>query len=194
MRRETRDERREYFEITVMIKSLTFSILLIGMCLSMNAQEWKTPTIEGYGRIAEYEDAVIKPDPTKEYKVFFHITSNEEREGVNTSLWKIARLINLLENGGVPKENIHIGAVISGPASPIVLTESAHLKKMNKPNPNLDLLHKLSNYGVDIHFCGQAAAERNIDPHSELNPYTELTLSALTDIPTYQMLGYIIMF
>src|SRR5690554_840899 len=177
-----------------MIKSLTFAVFVIGISLNIKAQDWKTPIIVGYGRIAEFGNIAVKPDPTKEYKLFFNITSDVEREGVNTSLWKIARIINLLENSGVPKQNIQIGAVISGPASSIVLTEAAHLKKLHKSNPNLDLMKKLFDYGVEIHLCGQAAAERDIDPILVLNPYTHLTLSALTDIPIYEMNGYIIMF
>lgn len=160
----------------------------------MNAQDWKTPVIEGYGRIVDFEEVDIKPDPNVQYKVLFHITSDGEREGVNNSLWKIARLINLLENSAVPKQNIHIAAVISGPASPIVLSENAYFKKLYKANPNLDLMKKLSDYGVEIHLCSQAAAEKGINPDLDLNPYTQLTLSALTDIPIYQMQGYVIMF
>lgn len=159
----------------------------------MNAQQWKTPTIQGYGKIVDYENVAVKPDPKQEYKVFFHITSAKEREGVNESLWKIARLINLLENGGVPKENIKIAAVVSGPATDITLSEEMFLKRNNKPNPNLDLMAKLNNYGVPIHLCGQAAAKHKINPDRDLNPYIKLTLSALIDIPTYSMLGYTIM-
>ena len=174
--------------------ALVSSIFLIVISLNMNAQEWKTPTIEGYGRIAEYENVAVKPDPDKEYKVLFHITSDKEREGVNTSLWKMARLINLLENGGVPHKNIHVVGVISGPATPITLSEEVYLKRMEAPNPNLDLMKKLTDYGAVIHLCGQAAAEKNINPSTDLNPYTKLTLSALIDIPTYQMEGYVVMF
>ena len=177
-----------------MIKSIPFSIFLIVTTLNMNAQEWKTPTIDGYGRIADYENAAIKPDTSKEYKVLFNITSDKEREGVNTSLWKMARLINLLENGGVSKKNIYVVGVISGLATPITLSEEAYFKRMNKMNPNLDLMRKLTDYGAVIHLCGQAAAEKNINPETELNPYTILTLSALIDIPTYQMQGYTVMF
>ena len=79
--------------------------------LSIQAQNWKTPAIDDYGRIVAYKDAAVKPDPEKEYKMFFHITSKKEREGVNASLWKIARLINLLEASQVSKENIHVAAV-----------------------------------------------------------------------------------
>lgn len=177
-----------------MTKIIGFSIFLIVISFNMNAQEWKTPVINGYGRIAEFDEVAIKPDKSKEYKVIFNITSEKEREEVNNSLWKMARLINLLENEGVPAENIKIVGVISGPASPISLSDEAHLKRHQKKNPNLDLMKKLSDHGVQIHLCGQAAAERKIDPKSELNPYTKLTLSALTDVLHYQMAGYLVMF
>ena len=177
-----------------MKRSIAISIFLIGICLNMNAQDWKTPTIEGYGRIAEFENVAIKPDPAKEYKLLFHITSDKEREGVNASLWKMARLINLLEDGGVHHKNIHVVGVISGPATPITLSEKACFEKTKKSNPNLDLMKKLTDYGAVIHLCGQAAAEKDIDPIADLNPYTKLTLSALIDIPYYQMEGYVVMF
>lgn len=173
---------------------LVITLILIVLSLTMNAQEWKTPIIEGYGRIAEYENVAIKPDPNKEYKLLFHITSDKEREGVNASLWKMARIINLLGNGGVPHKNIHVVGVISGLATPITLSEKAYLKRMDAKNPNLDLMKKLTDYGAIIHLCGQAAAEKNINPSTDLNPYTKLTLSALIDIPTYQMEGYVVMF
>lgn len=176
------------------MKSNFTLILIMLFCITMNAQNWKTPTIEGYGRIADFENVAIAPDSSLDYKVLFHITNDKEKEGVNTSLWKIARLINLLENGGVPKKNIHIAAVISGPVTNITLSEKAYIEKEGKPNPNLDLMKKLSDYGVAIHLCGQAAAEHKIDPKTDLNPYTKLTLSALIDIPTYQMQGYTVMY
>lgn len=178
----------------IMTKTLGITIFLIGICLNMNAQDWKTPVIEGYGRIAEFKNVAIKPDPSKEYKFLFHITSDKEREGVNASLWKMARLINLLENGGILHKNIHIVGVISGAATPITLSEKAYLERMDKPNPNLDLMKKLTDYGTIIHLCGQASAEKNIEPMTELNSFTELTLSALIDIPHYQMQGYVVMF
>ncbi|WP_289021555.1 DsrE family protein [uncultured Salegentibacter sp.] len=173
-----------------MIRFVFFLLVIIS--LPIQAQSWKTPAIEGYGRIIEYEEVAIKPNPQKEYKMFFHITNKKERDGVNASLWKIARLINLLEANHVPKESIQVAAVISGEASPIVLTEKAYKLKKGKSNPNLDLIKKLTDYGVPINICGQAAAERGINPETEMNPLIKLTLSALIDIPTYQMQGYTI--
>lgn len=176
-----------------MTKYITIFFIAI-IHFNMNAQDWKTPIIEGYGRIVDYENAVIKPDPAAEYKLLFHITTDKEREGVNVALWKIARIINLLENGGVPKKNIHVAAVVSGSATPLVLNKNEYLDRIGKQNPNLDLIDKLVEYGVALNFCGQAAAERNVSPETELNPKIALTLSALIDIPTYQMQGYSIIF
>ncbi|WP_194852295.1 DsrE family protein [Nonlabens antarcticus] len=159
----------------------------------MKSQEWQTPAIEGYGRVVDFPNAAAQPDPNKEYKVLFHITSDAEKEGVNTSLWKIARFINLMELRKVPKEQIHIIAVISGAATAITLNDQAYLERLKRDNPNLDLLKKLVTYGVTIEVCGQALAERDFKP-SEVNHFTTLTLSAMIDIPTHQMEGYTIMY
>lgn len=158
----------------------------------MNAQECSTPVIDGYGKIMNYETAAIKPNPNLEYKFFFHISKAKEREGVNDQLWKIARTINLLESNGVPKKNIKISAVISAEAYPIALSKDAYSKQYNTENPNLELIDKLINYGVSIHFCGQTAGGKQVNPKTELNDQIILTLSALVDIATYQMQGYTI--
>lgn len=178
----------------IMFKLTLTSLLLTIMCFNINAQQWSTPTIEGYGKIMVFENVEIKPDPGAEHKVFFNITTDKLREGVNVSLWKMARLINLLDHSGVPQKNIHLAAVISGPATPIALSEKIYFEKTGKSNPHLDLMKKLTEYGVKIHLCGQAAGREQLDPNTDLNPYTQLTLSALTDIPAFQRQGYVIMF
>ncbi len=67
-------------------------LLLVGIfSAQLQAQNWSTPAIASYGRIVEYKAAAVKPDAEKDCKMFFHITNKKEREGVNASLWKIAR-------------------------------------------------------------------------------------------------------
>lgn len=179
------------------MKTLYFLAILLSVTFyseSMKAQNWQTPIIEGYGRVTDFPDAKVQPDPAKEYKILFHITSANEREGVNAGLWKIARLINLMGLRKVPKENIHLIAVVSGPATALALSGKAGLEKTEKENQNLDLLKKLNNYGVEIEVCGQAVAKHNFDAEKDLNQFTVLTLSALIAIPTYQMQGYVLMF
>ena len=176
------------------MKYAIYILLIILMNFDMNAQEWKTPIIEGYGKIVHYENAQDPPDPTKVYKIIFHITDGKEREGVNEGLWKIARLINLMGDYGVPKDNLHIVAIVSGSATPFVLSNAEYLKREEKGNPNLDLLEKLKPHNVKILVCGQALAKHKIDPETQMNKFVRLTTSALTAIPNYQLQGYMPMF
>lgn len=178
------------------MKTLLYLVTLFLFALystDIQAQQWQTPAIEQYGKVVNYPDAVVQPNPEKEYKLLFHIKNDKEREGVNEKLWKIARFINLMGLQNVPKENIQIVAIISGSATPIALSDKAYQKKTGKINPNMDLLEQLKKYDVKIKVCGQALAERNINPETDLNVYTDLTLSTLIDFPTYQMEGYSIM-
>lgn len=161
---------------------------------TMNAQDWETPIIDGYGKIVHYDAAENKPDPSKEYKIIFHIKEGKEREDVNQGLWKVARLINLMGRNDVPQDSLKIVVIISGTATPIVLTENEHVKREERSNPNLDLLRKLKQHEVKILVCGQALAKHKIDPNGDLNAYVGITTSALTAIPIYQMEGYIPMF
>lgn len=169
-------------------------ILLTTMGNIATAQEWQTPVIDGYGKVKYFKEAAGQPNKDQGYKILYHITSDAEREGVNKGLWHIARQINLFGAVGVPSENVKIVAVISGPSSDIVLNNKAYKKKHLKKNPNLDIMKKLTDYGVKIEICGQAVAGNHIDPDTDLNKYTDFTLSALMAIPIYQNKGYHLMF
>ncbi len=160
----------------------------------IKAQEWQTPVIEGYGKVKNLKEAAEQPLKDKEYKILYHVTSAKEKEGVNATLWHIARQINLFGATDTPAEHVKIVAVISGPATDIVMNNKAFFKKKGKQNPNLDLMQKLKEYGVKIDVCGQATSEHHINTATELSEYVNLALSALIDIPNYQMKGYNVMF
>lgn len=162
--------------------------------MTLMAQDWQTPIIEGYGKMVANDSAVMQPNPEKEYKIIFHIKSDAEREGVNEGLYKVARLINLLGNGGVPAENLKIVAVVSGKAVSLVVTDKIHQERFKKSNPNLGLLQKLTDYGVNVLVCSQTLAQHHLDENTHLNPYIKVTLSALTAVTGYQMEGYVPMF
>lgn len=169
-------------------------IALVTIGNSVTAQEWQTPVIDGYGKVKYFKDAAGQPDKNEVYKILYHITSDVEREGVNKGLWHIARQVNLFGAAGVPAENVKIVALISGSSTDIVLNNKAYKKKHLTVNPNLELMKKLTDYGVKIEVCGQAAAGKHIDPETDLNEYTDFTLSALMAIPIYQNKGYHLMF
>ena len=85
--------------IFILLGTLTISFQL-------NAQEWQTPAIEGYGQIQYYEEVAQLPDTSLTYKMIFNIENEKEKEGVNVGLWKIARTLNLLKAGKVFKTKI----------------------------------------------------------------------------------------
>lgn len=176
--------------------SITFIVLLTVVTIqnNMQAQQWETPIIEGYGKIVHYEQAQNQPDPSKEYKIMFHIKDGKEREGVNEGLWKVARLINLMGSYKVPQGHLKIVLIISGTATPLVLQDETYQKHNHKPNPNLDLIEKLIQYDAKILVCGQALAKHNYDVDTDLNPHIGVTVSALTAIPFFEMEGYFSMF
>lgn len=176
-----------------MLLSGILLLLSVFYTSSVEAQNWETPVIKGYGSIVDYPDAAITPDQNMDYKLLFHIRSDKEKEGVIAGLGKVARVINLMGKADVPARNVHIVVVISGPATPLVLSESAYKKRTNQSNPNLDLMKKLTQYGVEIHVCGQAVAERDINTRTDLSSYTKLTQSALIDRAYYQTQGFVLM-
>ncbi len=167
-----------------------FSIFLVAT--GAKAQEWTNPVIKDYGKIKFYEDAELIPDKETDYKMVFDLTSDNEEDGVNKGLWKIARIINLLGASGVPKEHRHLVGIIHGKTTPAVLSNEAHHKRTGKNNPNLDLLKVLTANGVKLYVCGQSLAQNDID-RAEMNEHVTLSLSALTDLPYFQYKGYALM-
>lgn len=166
----------------------------LSLFMPVMSQEWQTPVINGYGKIKIFKDAAVQPAHNQEYRILFHITNDKQKDGVNAGLWHIARLVNLFGVTGVDKKYVKIVAVISGDATPIVMTDKAYKTKYYTNNPNLDLMEQLTKYGVAIKVCGQAAAEHDLDVNKDVNTFTQLTLSALIDIPVYEMKGYVVMF
>jgi intracellular sulfur oxidation DsrE/DsrF family protein len=176
-----------------LIKYFLFTLLAIALATPVMAQQWQYPVIKKYGGVVAYQHALLKPQKNKEHKVLFHVKSDQQKDGVNATLWHIARLVNLYGLSDVPRKNVHIVAVVSGPATPLVMNDDAYREKYNQSNPNLPLIKALHKYGVQFYVCGQAAAEMGIDPKTDLNAYTKLTLSALIDVPYFEQKGYQLM-
>ncbi|UWX53852.1 DsrE family protein [Maribacter litopenaei] len=169
------------------------SLVITLLCISLSmAQEWETPIIKGYGKIKNFKDVAVQPDASIEYKLVFDITSDSEMDGVNKGLWKIARVINMLGSADIPSDKVHIVAAIHGAATFATLNDTKHQVKYDKVNPNTELLGLLKNYGVELFVCAQATAARNITAE-DLNPNTELALSAMTVLANYQLQGYALM-
>ena len=172
------------------LKTITSVLFLFILGHAASAQKWVTPVIQKYGHIKIYPTAELQPDKNLDFKMVFNLTKGAEKDGVNIGLWHIARELNLLGATGIKPKHIHLVGVIHGEATPIILSNKAYRKRTGKPNPNLALLSDLTAHGVLIYVCGQAAADANIDPATEMNTYIHLSVSALIDLPEFQLKGY----
>lgn len=157
----------------------------------METLKWESPVIEDYGKVVNFKDAVLQLDKIREYKAVFIITNNENPKEVNENLEHVALLLNILNVGGVPRENVKVAVVISAGATEITLNNETYTKLHGVENPNLELEKKLSENGVDLLVCGQSVVQLQYN-REDLNEYTRFSLSALTDILILEQQGYIL--
>ena len=174
-----------------MKKALLLLITIMAIQLT-TAQEWTTPIINGYGKIKEFKDVAVQPDASKKYNIVFDLKDDREMHGTNIGYFKIARLINMLGSGGVSTDNINIVAAIHGGATFTALNDKKYKAKYEKENPNAEVIQLLKDYGVQFYVCAQATASRGIGAE-DLNPNTQLGLSAMMVLANYQLDGYILM-
>ena len=151
---------------------------------------WTYPVIQGYGGVRPRPDLPSNLSPGVDYKVIVDVLHGDQNHAqVLNSLVRLARLVNLMAYAGIPRDHVHISAVLEDMAGYSVLTNDAYRKLFNVDNPNLALLHQLKSAGVDLMVCAQALAENNWSD-SDVSPDVTVTLSALTDFVVYGQRGY----
>jgi intracellular sulfur oxidation DsrE/DsrF family protein len=151
---------------------------------------WVYPVIRGYGGVRPRPDLPSNLSPGTDYRVIVDVIHGDPSHAqVLASLVRLARLVNLMAHAGIPRDHVHIAAVIEDMAGYAVLSNEAYQKLFNVDNPNLALLHELKSSGVELMVCAQALAE-NGWPDSDVSPDVSVTLSALTDFVVYGQRGY----
>jgi hypothetical protein len=55
-------------------KIITAILLLIGLAINLNAQNWEYPVIKGYGPAVSLPNAAVQPDKSLQYKILFDIS------------------------------------------------------------------------------------------------------------------------
>ena len=98
----------------------------------------------------------------------------------------------MLGCANILSDAVKIIATIQGPATTIVLTDSAYQEKFGKKNPNTEVIKLLSNYGVKLFVCSQATAYKKID-NSQINQNITEALSGSSVLINYQLNGYALM-
>ncbi len=177
------------------ITKLLFVALLVGSFSSLASAQtkWEYPVIKGYGPVHPLPHAAVQPDKSINYKILFDVTqASKNNAKVDPALAHIARLINVFASAGTMPDQMKLVAVIHGLATPIVLDNSAFKAKFGIDNPNIKLINELKKNGVVIYVCGQALADMSYK-HAWVNRDITIALSALTVVPTYQLMGYALM-
>jgi intracellular sulfur oxidation DsrE/DsrF family protein len=181
------------------IQSVALSAILVACSaaafaadLAASQEFWQTPALEGVGKMHPLPGAAYQPEKKETYKVVFSVQAGGKPDELNPSLDRVARTVNLYASAGVPLNHLKFVAVMYGAATDAALDNEHYRQKYGVDNPNLALIRKLRNAGVDVAVCGQAAAEHR-DRYEWIAPEVTLSLSALTTITTLEHLGYAVM-
>jgi len=151
---------------------------------------WSTPTISGYGKIHYLPNAAYQPAANQTYRIVFALTqASKSPKDVNPALDHVARTVNLYVASGVPIDHLKFVAVAYGAATPLVLNDTQYRAAYGVANPNLPLIEKLRNAGVDVAVCGQAVAEHNFQ-YNWVDQHVTVALSGLTTVTTLEQQGY----
>ena len=132
------------------------------------------------------------PDPNMNYKVVFSVNRDPQSpDDVNPMFNAIATYLNTLGQYDVPPENRNLVAMIHHRTEgfDIVMTNEAYKARHGRDNPNIEIIRKLKQAGVDIRLCGQGLIGREIDA-KDVNPDIQIDLWAMTSIINLEMAGY----
>ena len=161
---------------------------LYGAALAQSAKNLHIPD----GPVAqEIPGAKELPDPQTDYKVVFDIAKAAPKaDEVNPGLTGVVRYLNTLAANGVPAGHRKIAVVFHQDGTDVVMNNDAFKARYGHDNPNVALIHRMKEAGVDFRVCGQAVLAHKIDPKT-INRDIELDLWALTTLVNLQLRGYV---
>jgi len=172
------------------IFSICFIAFLLVPHFGFSQQKKAGPIVKNHGKVYKIENADVKVDTTKEYKVVFDIMdSPEDKSAVNAKIETAARFLNMHAQAGVPAENLSAVLVVHNAASKDIIVNNAYQSKYGLKNPNSDLMKELLEANVKVIFCGQSSVSRGF-PKEDLIPGVQLSLSAMTALIELQDKGY----
>ena len=164
------------------------NLMIITPLFSQQPQKVKGTIIPDFGLTYEVDnhDSEIE----SELKVIFDVAqSSEDKNTLNNNLEFAARFLNLHTNAGWKSDRLKAAMTVHAKASHDVLNNEAYKAIYGVDNPNTKLINDLTDAGVDIILCGQAAAKRDMK-REDINPNVKVALSATTALIQYQNNGY----
>lgn len=167
-------------------------VLVIAMIIPAHAEEGGALLVPDMPVATDIPNAHELPDPNTNYKVVFSVNRDPQSpDEVNPMFRAIATYLNTLGKHGVPPENRNLIAMIHHRTEgfDIVMTNEAYKERYGRDNPNIEIIRKLKEAGVDIRLCGQGLIGREID-EEDVNPDIQIDLWAMTSIVNLALDGY----
>ncbi len=152
------------------------------------ASKLVTPTIAGFGGILPRPAAIEQPRVGG--KVVFDTTADGKPDAINKGLDRAARLLNLYGANNLSASDVKAVIVFHGEATKSILSDEAYERRFGqKTNPNLTLIRKLQEAGVEVMVCGQALNYKGF-PDAEVAAGIPVAASALTVLMNKQADGH----
>jgi intracellular sulfur oxidation DsrE/DsrF family protein len=156
--------------------------LLISLTAGVSAEEPTTgPLIDGYGLSYSVDERDVALPDGFVYKTVFDIGQDPKPGEVNRHLVTVARFLNMHARNGVKTENMILAVVVHGAATRNLVAA--------EDNPNLELLGKLQEAGVQVYLCGQSMVHSGIQK-DQLASGVQVGLSAMTQLTILQASGH----
>lgn len=158
--------------------------------------KFEHPLIQGHGGIVVLPDAAHQPK--KNSKVLLDIIADDKSGKVIKGFDRAALILNQYTQAGAgTDQGFKMALILHGPATQAALKHDAYAAH-SKPyaraqgassNPNLELIQKLKQAGVEIYVCGQALAHHGFGL-DEVAPEVTVAVSAATVNINLQTDGY----
>jgi intracellular sulfur oxidation DsrE/DsrF family protein len=145
------------------------------------------PVIEGYGGVFPLQG---EEGPRKGSKVVFDVTGDAKEAGQAVpGLERAALLYNLAGRDGIKPADLNVAVVLHGSATKYALSDAAFQAQFGKPNPNAELIRRLTKAGAKVYVCGQSVVKNGFEPKSVAGE-VKVASSALTAVINKQSEGY----
>lgn len=146
------------------------------------------PQIARFGGIVRTPAAAELP--RRGAKIVFDIVADSKPDELNQGLESVARYLNLNAEAGHKAADLKLSLVLHGSATKAALSDAAYATHTAAAkNPNLELIHELKAFGVEVYVCGQSLA-RNKFTTADVAGDVSVAVSAMTVIANKQFDGY----
>lgn len=175
-----------YCLLVIAVASLSVSTAVLAN--RSGEAEFLYPVIKGEGKVTHLPEAADQPREGS--KICVDVTAGGEPDAVNPGIAKVARFVNIYGGAGAKRVTPKITVVLHGSATLTALNHDAYRAKFKiARNPNLELIGKLKDAGVEVLVCGQAVILKG-GRHADVDSGIQIAVSALTVNVNRQADGY----